>query len=314
MQTTTANKIALAVLGALLGTMALGVFSNAVFAPTGPEKPGYVLPGAPGAAAPAAAAPATPLPVLLAKADAAKGQADAKACEACHSFAKGGAAKVGSPLYGVVGRPLASVAGFSYSDGLKTVGGDWAYDKLDAWITKPSAFAKGTKMIYPGEPDAQKRANILAYLQTLSDSPVPFPTPTAAPAAATAPAPAAAPAPESPLPALLAKADPAKGQSYAKACQACHSFAKGGTAIVGPPLYGVVGRPVASIAGFSYSDALKAVGGDWAYDKLDAWIANPSAFAKGTKMSYAGESDASKRADILAYLQTLSDNPVPFPK
>ena len=260
---------------------------------------------------------------MLAKADAAKGQADAKACEACHSFAKGGAAKVGPPLYGVVGRPVASIAGFSYSDGLKAVGGDWAYDKLDAWIAKPSAFAKGTKMIYPGEPDAQKRANILAYLQTLSDSPVPFPTPAAAapaaapaavPAAAAEPAPAAAPAPEVSLPSLLANTDPAKGQSYAKACQACHSFAKGGSAIVGPPLYGVVGRPVASIAGFSYSDPLKAVGGDWTYDKLDAWIANPSAFAKGTKMSYAGQSDASKRADILAYLQTLSDSPVPFPK
>ncbi len=325
MQTTTANKIALAVLGALLGTMALGVFSNAVFAPTGPEKPGYALPGAPGAAAvaPAAAPPATPLPVLLATADAAKGQADAKACEACHSFDKGGAAKVGPPLYGVVDRPIASVAGFAYSDGLKAVGGDWTYDKLDAWIAKPSAVAKGTKMTYPGEPDAQKRANILAYLRTRSDSPVPFPTPAPAPAAAPAaatpspaatPAPAAAPAPGDALPALLAKADPAKGQSFAKACQACHSFAKGGPVIVGPPLYGVVGRPVASIAGFSYSDALKAVGGDWTYDKLDAWITGPSAFAKGAKMTYAGEPDAQKRADILAYLQTLADSPVSLPK
>ncbi len=178
METTNANKIALAVLSTLLGTMALGVVSNAIFAPNTAEKPGYQLPGTANAAeanAAEAAAPVVPLPTLLAKADPKKGQSDAKACEACHTFTKGGAAKVGPPLYGVVGRPVATVAGFSYSDALKGVGGDWSYDKLNKWITKPSAFAPGTKMTYPGQPDADKRADILAYLQTLSDSPVPFP-------------------------------------------------------------------------------------------------------------------------------------------
>jgi len=180
METTNANKIALAVLGALLGTMALGVFSNAVFAPEKPAKPGYALPGGATTAAPAeatAAAPAeqTPLPALLAKADAAKGETYAKACQACHSFDKGGGAKVGPPLWGVVGRPVASVAGFAYSDALKAVGGDWSYEKLDHWITKPSAMAAGTKMAFPGEADAGKRADILAFLQKQADSPVPFP-------------------------------------------------------------------------------------------------------------------------------------------
>jgi cytochrome c len=178
METTNANKIALAVLGALLGTMALGVFSNAVFAPEKATKPGYALPGGETAAAPAVAAPAAPevpLPALLAKADAAKGQNDVKVCEACHSFDKGGPAKVGPPLWGVVGRPVASIAGFAYSDALKAVGSDWTYEKLNHWITKPSAMAAGTKMAFPGEAEASKRADILAYLQKQSDSPVPFP-------------------------------------------------------------------------------------------------------------------------------------------
>jgi cytochrome c len=179
METTNANKIALAILGALLGTMAIGVFSNAVFTPNKPAQPGYALAGGETAAAPAAAAAASaaevPLPALLAKADAAKGQNDVKTCQACHSFDKGGAAKVGPPLWGVVGRPVASVAGFAYSDAVKAIGGNWDYEKLDHWIAKPSAMAAGTKMAFPGEPEATKRADILAYLQKQSDSPVPFP-------------------------------------------------------------------------------------------------------------------------------------------
>jgi cytochrome c len=179
MHTTTANKVALAVLTALLGTMALGVFSSAVFAPQKPAKPGYDLPsGAPAASAakPAAATPEVPLPALLAKADVKKGETFAKACMACHTFEKGGGVKVGPPLYGVVGRKIASVPGYSYSDSIKSsLSGDWTYDELFKWLDNPRNLASGTKMGFPGEPDPQKRADILAYLQTLSDSPVPFP-------------------------------------------------------------------------------------------------------------------------------------------
>ena len=172
------NRTALALLGSILFAMLLVAFSNLVFAPGRPAVPGYLLPSGAGetAAAPAAAAPKeTPLPELLAKADAKKGEQDAKTCTTCHSFEKGGAAKVGPPLWGVVGRPIASFAGFAYSDSLKAIGGDWTYDKLEHWIANPKAMAAGTKMAFPGEKDPQKDADILAYLQTLSDSPVPFP-------------------------------------------------------------------------------------------------------------------------------------------
>jgi cytochrome c len=192
METTNGNKVALAVLGALLGTMVLGVFSNAVFYREKPATPGFALSSADAsapAAPAAAAAPVTPLPELLAKADPVKGEADTKACQACHSFEKGGVAKIGPPLWGVVGRPVASIAGFSYSDALKSMGGDWTYEKLNEWITKPSAMEPGTKMAFPGDAQPTMRADILAYLQKQSDSPVPFPVTAAAPAAPT-PAPA----------------------------------------------------------------------------------------------------------------------------
>ena len=171
MQPTKAVIVVLAALVALLGAMALGCFSDADFALDRTVGPG----DGPFVGAKAAAAPEPPLAALLAKADAAKGQNDVKACQACHSFDKGGAAKVGPPLWGVVGRPVASVAGFAYSDAVKAIGGDWTYEKLNQWITKPAAMAAGTKMAFPGEPEATKRADILAYLQKQSDSPLPFP-------------------------------------------------------------------------------------------------------------------------------------------
>jgi cytochrome c len=172
------NRIALTALGSILFAMLLVAFSNLVFEPGRPAVPGYALPtsAAPSEApVAAAAAPAEPLPVLLASADPKKGAQDAKVCTTCHNFDKGAPAKVGPPLWGVVGRPIASVPGFAYSDSLKGVGGDWTYEAINKMITNPKSEAAGTKMAYPGESDPHKRADILAYLQTLSDSPVPFP-------------------------------------------------------------------------------------------------------------------------------------------
>ncbi len=82
---------------------------------------------------------------------------------------------------------------------------------------------------------------------------------------------------------------------------------------IGPPLYGVVERPKASVAGFDYSEALKSKGGEWTYADLDQFLANPQAYAHGTKMTFAGEADPAKRADIIDYLRSLSDNPAPLP-
>jgi cytochrome c len=130
-------------------------------------------------------------------------------------------------------------------------------------------------------------------------------------------APAATEAAPPPLPAigpLLAKASPAAGEADAKKlCSACHNFAEGAGAKVGPDLYGVVGRDRASAAGFEYSSALKGIPGKWTYDTLNAWLHSPRSFAPGTKMAFAGIDDDKERADVIDYLHTLSASPEPLP-
>ncbi len=201
------NKVAGAALGTLLVTMGLGLFSGYVFSAPTLNKPGYELPNAPaeGTAEPEATAQvAQPLPVLLAKADIHKGQADTKVCQACHNFEKGAGAKVGPPLYGVVGRQVATIANFDYSSALKGKGGDWSLDDINKFITNPKAYLPGTKMGFAGEENPEKRADILAYLDTLSDNPQPLPRPDAQPV----PAPASVQGGGGPAPATPAAPKP----------------------------------------------------------------------------------------------------------
>ena len=123
----------------------------------------------------------------------------------------------------------------------------------------------------------------------------------------------AAPAPSEPIEKLLQTASIEKGAAAAKKCQACHSLEKGGGNKVGPNLWGVVDRDRASVAGFNYSAAIKAKGGKWTYDELNQFITNPKGYIPGTAMGFAGIQKDSERADVIDYLHTLSDTPVPLP-
>lgn len=192
------NKIIGAVLGTLLFVMGVGFIAEAIYAPIENRGAGYALPE-PEAGGEVVAQPEeveVPLAVLLASASAEQGANAVRKCQSCHNFGDGEANKQGPLLFGVVGRPIASHEGFAYSEDLAAKGAAgeaWTYENLNAFIAAPKAFAAGTKMTFAGVKSPEERANILAYLQTLSASPVPFPAPEAAPAAA-----AEAPAAEAP--------------------------------------------------------------------------------------------------------------------
>lgn len=182
MQTTRSNLILMSALGTLLAVFGLKELGAAVYHTEAPpaDKMGMKIEVAEATAAGGAAEPAStePLGKLLAAADATKGKDVAKACLACHDLSKGGPNKVGPNLWGVVGRNHGSAAGFAYSDAMAAKKAEpWTYDALFAFVAGPKVAVPGTKMGFGGIKSAAKRADLLAYLATVSDAPVPYPAP-----------------------------------------------------------------------------------------------------------------------------------------
>ena len=188
---------------------------------------------------------------LLAATNIEKGKAAAKKCAACHTFEQGGANKIGPNLWNVVGADLAKVEGFKYSDALEKKGGKWGYEALNVFLARPKKYIPGTKMAFAGVKSIGERADLIAYLRSLSGSPISLPSETDIAAAKAAveeqkaknkavasPKPrsaAAAPTPAGSnkasaaqtITALLANAKPQDGEKVAKKCTACHTLHEG---------------------------------------------------------------------------------------
>eukprot|EP01037_Dinobryon_pediforme_P017950 gene17950-18185_t len=264
-----------------------------------PEAMGYAIAGveAPGGAT--AAAAVEPIENRLAKADAAKGEAVFAKCKACHTIDQGGANGIGPNLWAVNGDGIGlGRGGYAFSDSLKGKGGKWDFASLDQWLTNPKAFADGTKMSFAGLTSPEDRANVILYLNSKGSN-LPLPAPVAAAAAAAPAAGAAA------TPAVAMVGDAASGEKVFAKCKSCHSIDQGGANGIGPNLYAIAGDAIGEgRGGFAFSDALKAHKGNWDAATLDQWLAGPAAFAAGTKMTFAGLTDAKQRADVIAYLNS----------
>ena len=233
------NKIAFCVLGTALAVIGLNEASHAMFHHEEHEFAGYFVPIEAAVEGPAVIEGPRDYGMLLAAADVAKGAEQSKKCVQCHHFEQGGADGQGPHLYGVLGRDIASVAGFKYSTGggsLSELEGEWTYEKLDHFIERPKGYASGTLMNFAGINSRitglTDRMNLIAYLRTLGGEGIPLPAPlppqAAAPAdgavapvdGAVAPidgavppaapaAPGATPAPATPAPAAPATPAPA---------------------------------------------------------------------------------------------------------
>ena len=118
---------------------------------------------------------------------------------------------------------------------------------------------------------------------------------------------------EQPIEFYLAQADVTKGQSVFNKCTACHTVDKGAPNQLGPNLWGVLGMPIGKGHGFAFSPALAEKGGTWTWTTMSEWLSNPKAFAPGTKMTFAGISNPQDRANVIAFMNSKSDSPMPLP-
>lgn len=181
MDSWTLNKVAGAVLSALLVIFGSATVIDIWKSGHASKTAGYTLPVAALAStggATAAADNALALPKiaeLMTKASVDAGQAAFKKCATCHTPDKGGKNGTGPNLWNVVGRKIAATDGFNYSNAMKGKGGDWSWDDLVAYIAAPAAAIPGNKMAFAGVKDPTELAEVMVYLRTLADSPAAMP-------------------------------------------------------------------------------------------------------------------------------------------
>ncbi len=322
------NKIAAGLLVGLLLAFGIGKLANTLYGPAvehaAPEHADDMMADAEAVdetPAVEVAAVVVPIATLLAGADLANGEKQFRKCKSCHSVEAGGRDGQGPNLYGVVGAPRGGRDTFNYSDVIAGLGGTWTFEEISLYITDPKGYAPGNKMVFKGISDDEDRADLIAWLNTQSDAPLALPeadgddtslddTSMLEPADAGGhPVDAEA---TDPVLAMITGASAEDGKRIARTCRACHTFTRGGANRVGPNLWNMVDRDIASVEGFTYSDALVAEGGAWTWRRLWTYLENPRLDVPGGTMGFRGIADEEDRAAVIAWMGTLGDDPSPY--
>jgi cytochrome c len=181
------NKIFGAILGTLVFVMGVGFIAEEIYHPVENRGATYQLAEPEGGESGEAAAVAEidPIAVRMQTASAEAGERLINRCQSCHDYSPANANRTGPGIYDIVGQEIAHHEGFAYSDALAAMGAAgeiWDYEHLDGFLASPRTFAPGTKMTFAGLSNPDDRANLIAFLRTLSDNPFPLPEAEAAPA------------------------------------------------------------------------------------------------------------------------------------
>ena len=168
------KKITGAILIAALAVIVIGIIGDMLVVPK-KHKAETMTFAAKAPAAPKAVEQAVPVATRLAAADSGAGKKIAAKCKSCHDLSATKKVQIGPPLWDIVQAGKGSVGGFKYSSAMSGMGGKWSYEDLDAFLASPKSFLKGTKMTFAGIKDARDRANLIAYLRSLSAAPKPLP-------------------------------------------------------------------------------------------------------------------------------------------
>lgn len=335
------NKMLGAFLGVVFILFSVNLLSDTIFSTSAPDTPGYhieVVEDEP--AAPAEEEEAIDIPALLAQADPSNGETAFRRCASCHTTEEG-QNRVGPSLWDVIGREVATVDGFSYSNAMSEYGADgtvWAFENLFNYLQDPRGYVPGTTMAFAGLGNDQENADLLAFLREQSDEPQPLPEPSAAEEEVAteeadeaeaeiaedeavdedtdvAAEPAEPTEADSALAGLFAQADTSNGETVFRRCASCHATEEGQNRL-GPHLWNIVGREVASIEGFNYSTAMEEYGADgtvWDFQNLFDYFADPRGYVPGTNMAFAGLNNEQDNADLIAFLNEHADEPAALP-
>ncbi|MBF0382671.1 MAG: cytochrome c family protein [Magnetococcales bacterium] len=234
-----------------------------------------------------------------------RGKRVSRSCTACHDLTSAKRSTlIGPPLWGIFNNPAGFVEGYKYSKAhMEAVeaGLVWTEENLDTYLTNPKAFIPGNRMAFAGIKVDEERWALIEYLKTIRDKSDhdSYEQPLIDHAKLSG---------NSDVGSVSYKVRLKRGKMVAEKCGACHDLTKRKRNIVGPPLFGIVGRPSGGVISFKYSPALQnraAEGLVWNINNLDTYLTNPKEFIPGTKMLFSGVSNPTQREDLLTYLRTL---------